>query len=72
VVDALADHLLHHNANVARAMHALGAEATEAFEGAWAKVATFVSAAGPHEIVFAKNASESLNLAAHTWGIAAG
>ena len=68
VVDALADHLLHHNANVARAMHALGAEATEAFEGARAKVATFVSAAGPHEIVFAKNASESLNLAAHTLG----
>ncbi len=68
VVDAMAEHLLHHNANVARAMHELGAEATEAFEGARATVAAFVGAARPQEIVFTKNASEALNLAAHTLG----
>ena len=33
VVDAIAEHYLTHNANVARAMHLLGAEATAAFEG---------------------------------------
>ena len=68
VVDAIAGHYLRHNANVARAMHLLGAEATEAFEGARAKVAGFVGAARTEEIVFTKNASEALNLAAHTLG----
>ncbi|WGT48107.1 cysteine desulfurase [Tessaracoccus lacteus] len=68
VVDAIAEHYLQHNANVARAMHLLGAEATGAFEGARAQVAAFVGAARPEEIVFTKNASEALNLAANTLG----
>ena len=68
VVDAIAGHYLRHNANVARAMHQLGAEATEAFEDARARVAGFVGAARTEEIVFTKNASEALNLAAHTLG----
>ena len=68
VVDAIAAHYLLHNANVARAMHLLGAEATESFEGARAAVAGFIGAARPEEIVFTKNASEALNLAAHTLG----
>ena len=58
---------LEHNANVARAMHLLGAEATEAFEGGRAKVASFIGGR-PEEIVFTKNASEALNLAAHALG----
>jgi cysteine desulfurase / selenocysteine lyase len=66
VVETIEDHYLHHNANVARAMHTLGAEATEAFELARAKVARFVGAARSEEIVFTKNASEALNLLAHT------
>lgn len=68
VVDAVRTHLLEHNANVARAMHTLGAESSVAFEGARAKVATFVGARQPEEVVFTKNASEALNLAAHTLG----
>lgn len=68
VVDAIADHYRLHNANVARAMHMLGAEATDAFEGARAKVAAFIGAARPEEVVFTKNASEALNLAAHSLG----
>ncbi|HSN42974.1 MAG TPA: SufS family cysteine desulfurase [Propionibacteriaceae bacterium] len=68
VVDAIASHYLDHNGNVARAMHLLGAEATEAFEGARATVADFVGAASADEIIFTKNASEALNLAAHTLG----
>ncbi|MDO5629992.1 MAG: cysteine desulfurase [Mobilicoccus sp.] len=67
VVDAMAEHLLQHNANVARAMHTLGGEASAAFEGARAKVATFIGARH-EEVVFTKNASEALNLAAHTLG----
>ncbi|AQP47350.1 cysteine desulfurase [Tessaracoccus aquimaris] len=66
VVEAVERHYLEHNANVARAMHLLGAEATEAFEGARAKVGSFIGAARAEEIVFTKNASEALNLAANT------
>lgn len=68
VVDAIAEHYLTHNANVARAMHLLGAEATAAFEGGRSTVAGFVGAARPEEIVFTKNASEALNLAASSLG----
>ncbi|GAA1433785.1 cysteine desulfurase [Microlunatus lacustris] len=68
VVEAIEDHYLNHNANVARAMHLLGGEATEAFEGARATLGNFVGAARSEEIVFTKNASEALNLAAHTLG----
>ncbi|MGB4891932.1 MAG: SufS family cysteine desulfurase [Propionicimonas sp.] len=68
VVDAISTHYLEHNANVARAMHVLGAEATAGFESARAAVARFVGAARPEEVVFTKNASEALNLAAHTLG----
>lgn len=66
VVEAVSDHLLLHNANVARAMHLLGSEATEAYESGRRKVASFVGAQRAEEIVFTKNASEALNLAAHT------
>lgn len=67
VVEAMSNHLLFHNANVARAMHQLGAEASEAFEGGRAKVAAFIGAR-TEEVAFTKNASEALNLAAHTLG----
>ncbi|GAA3855928.1 SufS family cysteine desulfurase [Tessaracoccus defluvii] len=72
VVDAMAAHYLEHNANVARAMHMLGAEATEAFEGARTRIGTFVGATRAEEIVFTKNASEALNLAANTLGAGLG
>ncbi|MGI5950597.1 MAG: cysteine desulfurase [Brooklawnia sp.] len=66
VIDALSDHYRKHNANVARAMHTLGAESTAAFEQARHKVAQFIGAASDDEIIFTKNASEALNLAAHS------
>jgi cysteine desulfurase/selenocysteine lyase len=72
VVDAIANHYLAHNANVARAMHVLGAEATAAFEGARAAIAAFIGASRSEEVVFAKNASEALNLAAYTLSAALG
>jgi cysteine desulfurase / selenocysteine lyase len=66
VIDTIAEHYAMHNANVARAMHHLGAEATAAFEGARDTVAAFIGAPSRDEIVFAKNASEALNLVANT------
>ncbi len=66
VIDAMVDHLEHHNANIARAMHTLGAEATEAFEAGRDKVAAFLGAPSRDEVIFTKNASEALNLVAGT------
>ncbi|HEX6197095.1 MAG TPA: cysteine desulfurase [Jiangellaceae bacterium] len=66
VLDAVVEHYERHNANVARAVHQLGEEATAAYEGARAKVAAFVGAGSPSEIVFTKNASEALNLVANS------
>lgn len=68
VIDAVAEFYAQHNANVARAMHTLGMEATAAYEGARAKVAAFIGAQRCEEVVFTKNASEALNLAAYTLG----
>ncbi len=66
VIDALSGHYSRHNANVARAVHQLGEEATAAYEGARDKVAAFVHAPSRDEIVFTKNGSEALNLVANT------
>jgi cysteine desulfurase/selenocysteine lyase len=72
VVDAMVDHLERHNANVARAMHQLGAESTEGFEGGRDKVAAFLNAPSRDEVIFTKNASEALNLVANTLAWATG
>ena len=65
VIDAITDYYSQHNANVARAMHVLGAESTELFEGARDKVAAFIGAPRREEVVFTKNSSEALNLVAN-------
>ncbi|WP_325048131.1 cysteine desulfurase [Jiangella anatolica] len=66
VLDALAEHYTQHNANVARAVHQLGEESTAAYEGARDKIAALIKAPSRDEIIFTKNASEALNLVAHT------
>jgi cysteine desulfurase/selenocysteine lyase len=68
VLDAMTEHLERHNANVARSVHTLGTESTAAYEGARAKVAAFIGAAAPEEVVFTKNATEALNLVAYSFG----
>jgi cysteine desulfurase/selenocysteine lyase len=55
-------------ANVHRGLHYLANEATEAYEGARNKVAAFVNAARPEEIIFTRNATEAINLLAYTFG----
>lgn len=67
VLDALVEHYARHNANVARSVHTLGTEATEAYEGARAKVAAFIGAATPDEVVFTKNSTEAINLVAYAF-----
>jgi cysteine desulfurase / selenocysteine lyase len=68
VIDAVVDFYERHNANIHRAVHALGEEATQSYEGARAKVADFIGAPDPSCIVFNRGTTESLNLVAHAWG----
>jgi cysteine desulfurase/selenocysteine lyase len=67
VIDAEVDFYRLHNAAAHRGAHQLAEEATDLFEGARAKVATFIGAAGD-EVVFTKSATESLNLIAYAMG----
>jgi cysteine desulfurase/selenocysteine lyase len=72
VIDTMVDHLERHNANIARAMHQLGAESTHAFEAARDKVAAFLNARSRDEVIFTKNATEALNLVARTFPLGPG
>jgi len=67
VLDALTGYYQRHNANVSRSVHTLGTESTEAYEGARAKVAAFINAASPDEVVFTKNSTEAINLVAYAF-----
>jgi cysteine desulfurase / selenocysteine lyase len=66
VLDTLDEYYRLHNANVARAVHTLGSEATTLFEAARTKVASFLNAPSRDEVIFTKNISESLNLLAYS------
>ncbi len=68
VLDVLAEFYERHNSNIHRATHALGEEATEAYEGARIKVAAFINAPSADEVIFTKNSSEALNLVANVLG----
>jgi cysteine desulfurase/selenocysteine lyase len=68
VIDTMADFMRHGYAPINRSAYRLAGEATDAFEGARTKVQRFINAPGAHEVVFTKNATESLNLIAATWG----
>ena len=69
VLDAMDDYYRRHNANVHRGAYALAQEATDSYEGARAKVAAFVGAASPREIVFTRGATSAVNLVAYGWGL---
>jgi cysteine desulfurase/selenocysteine lyase len=68
VIDRLTFFYEHENSNVHRAAHTLAARATDAYEGAREKVRRFLNAPSKEEIVFARGATEAINLVAQTWG----
>jgi cysteine desulfurase/selenocysteine lyase len=68
VLNALMHYYERDNANVHRGIHTLSSRATEAFEGARAKVARFIGAASPDEVVFTRGTTEAINLVAEAWG----
>ncbi|MCZ7436516.1 cysteine desulfurase [Micromonospora sp. WMMC241] len=67
VLDVLTEHYARHNANVSRSVHTLGTEATEAYEGARAKIAAFLNAPSVDEVVFTKNSTEAINVVAYAF-----
>ena len=68
VIDSLVEYYTRDNANIHRGVYELAARATEHFETARAKVARFVNAAEPAEIVWTRNVTEAINLVSFSWG----
>jgi cysteine desulfurase/selenocysteine lyase len=67
VIEAVAEHLRKHNANVHRGVYALAQEADAAYDGARRRVAAFAGAE-PDTTIFTKNVTEAINLVAYAWG----
>ena len=68
VLDTLSRYYAAENANIHRGVYQLSQNATQAYEGARGKVAAFLNAAEPAEIIFTRNATEGINLVAQTFG----
>jgi cysteine desulfurase / selenocysteine lyase len=67
VLDAVAKYFTEINANVHRGVHELSARATDAYEAGRERVRRYFNAASTHEIVFTRNATEGINLVAHSF-----
>jgi cysteine desulfurase/selenocysteine lyase len=69
VLDAMVELYSHSYANVHRGVYRLAERATDAYEGARVKVASFLNAPSEREIIFTRQATEALNLVAYAWGL---
>jgi cysteine desulfurase/selenocysteine lyase len=68
VIDAMNDYYRRYNANVHRGIYQISEKASEAYEHARKKVGRFINARSWREVVFTRNATESVNLVAFSWG----
>jgi cysteine desulfurase/selenocysteine lyase len=68
VIDALLHYYEHDNSNVHRGLYDLSRRATESYEHARARIARFINAPEPAEVVWVRGATEGINLVAHSWG----
>jgi len=68
VIDAMDHYYRYSNANIHRGIHTLAEEATALYESARARIAAFINAPAPRQVIFTRNATESINLVAYTWG----
>jgi len=68
VIEALVRYYEEYNANVHRGVYSIAERATAEYEAARAKVARFIGAGGPEELLFTRNVTEALNLVAYAWG----
>jgi cysteine desulfurase/selenocysteine lyase len=68
VIEAMDDYYRSSHANVHRGIYRLAEEATDAFESARGRIARFINANSSKEVIFTRNATESINLVAQSWG----
>ena len=68
MIEAVTTYYQSQNANIHRGIHRLAEESTEAFEDARQRVADFIGAPSCRQVVFTRNATEAINLVAHSWG----
>lgn len=68
VIEAINDYYRNHNGNIHRGVHTLAEEATAAYEEARGKIARFIHAGKPRQIIYTRSTTESINLVAQTWG----
>jgi len=68
VIDELVRYYENYNANIHRAVHTLGEEATAAYEAAREKVRAFINAPNIESVIFTRNTTEAINLVAYSWG----
>lgn len=66
VIEAISDYYSNYNSNIHRSVHLLAEEATEAFELARDKTAEFINSDSREQVIFTKNATEALNIAANS------
>ena len=69
VIDKIEEFYNKYNANPHRGAYSLSVEATNEYESARVKIAKFINASKPEEVIFSKNATESLNLIAYSYGL---
>jgi cysteine desulfurase/selenocysteine lyase len=68
VIEVMDAYYRRSHANIHRGIHTLAEEATALYEGARSRIARFIGAPSPRQIIFTRNATESINLVAFTWG----
>lgn len=68
VIDAISRYYRRDHANVHRGIHELARRATEAYEGARERVARFLGAGDPAEVIWTRGTTEAINLVANAWG----
>jgi cysteine desulfurase / selenocysteine lyase len=68
VIQAMDEYYRASNANIHRGIHTLAEEATAAYEGARERIAKFISATSPRQVIFTRNTTEAINLVAFSWG----
>src|SRR5271156_4346952 len=69
VIAAVDEYERLHHANIHRGVHTLSQEATALYEGARERIARFINARSPREIVFVRGTTEAINLVAQTYGL---
>src|ERR1700726_2649939 len=68
VIDIMDDYYRRYNANPHRGVYTISEEATAAYESARHRVASFINAASPKEVIFTRNTTEAINLVRYSWG----